>query len=85
MTEENCAPCATAHLRKLDKKWIDSNGEDLATEGLILRQCFRMNIDCDDHMKELEKKLRDAQKSPRDKHAEDFPEDARARTFDGGF
>ena len=77
MTEEPCPPCARAHLEMLSEKWLDSKGKDLATEGLIIAQCFKMGVDCDVHMNELSRKLRDMQQSPREQHAEDFPEDAR--------
>ncbi len=85
MTEQICPPCAQKYLDNLDKKWLDSDGEDLATEGLILAQCFKMNIDCDEHMTELKTKLRNQQQTPKEQHEKDYPENARARKFDGGF
>lgn len=54
----NCAPCAINYLDKLSEQWLDSNGEDLAAEGMIIHQCFKMDIDPDEHMKKLEEKLK---------------------------
>lgn len=55
--DSNCTPCARNHLDKLSKQWLDSNGEDLATEGMIIHQCFKMGIDPDEHMEELQERL----------------------------
>jgi hypothetical protein len=55
---EDCKSCEQILLDQLDQKWLDSNGEDLATEGLILSQCFKMDIDPDEHMNELKEKLK---------------------------
>lgn len=57
MTE--CQPCAQNYLDKLSEEWLESEGIDLATEGMIICQCFKMNIDPDIHMNKLEKKLKE--------------------------
>lgn len=43
-------------------------------QGVIEIECLRCGHE---YWKEI--------KSPREQHMEDYPEDARARTFDGGF
>lgn len=60
MTEEpDCPPCAEKHLKMLDEKWLESKGKDLAIEGKIIAQCFKMGIDCDIHMENLYGKMKE--------------------------